>query len=255
MARKMEGKTMVVTGGAGGLGLAIACDLALEGAAVGIIDLDGDGAARAEAQLVAKGARSLGVGADVADWAGVEEAMRRIEISLGPIDGLVNNAGVAALGSVHEADEQSWRRVLDVNVSGVFLASKAVLPGMLDRRSGSILNVASVAGLVGIHNMAAYCASKGAIISLTRQMAVDYAKWGIRVNAIAPGTIASTDMGERLLHSDQSPEARAGRLAKYPMGRYATPAEISRAALFMIDDSVPFLTGTIMAVDGGMTAL
>jgi len=255
MVETMKGRTVLVTGGAGGLGLAISRDMALAGAAVGIIDIDADRAASAAAQLNAYGMKALGEGADVSDGAMIERAVRRIEGDLGPIDGLVNNAGVAALGSVHETNEQAWRRIMDVNVSGVFLVSKAVLGGMMERRRGSIVNVASIAGLVGVRNMAAYCASKGAVISLTRQMAIDYAKWDIRVNAIAPGTIASTDMGNMLLQSDASPEDRARRLAKYPLGRYGAPQEISRAVMFMISDEVPFMTGTIMTVDGGMTAI
>lgn len=255
MTGRVSGKTIIVTGGAGGLGRAISQLLAAEGAAVGVIDIDGAGAENVARSLTAAGAKSIGLEADASDWRAISDAARQVEAALGDIDGLVNNAGVAELGSVHDADEQSWLRILNVNVCGVVSASKAVLPRMLERRCGVILNVASIAGLVGIRNMAAYCASKGAVLSLTRQMAVDYAPFGIRVNAISPGTIASTEMGQRLLGSDASPEARSRRLARYPMGRYATAEEIAQSALFMLTDEASFATGSNLTLDGGLTAV
>lgn len=168
MTGRVSGKTIIVTGGAGGLGRAISQLLAAEGAAVGVIDIDGAGAENVARSLTAVGARSIGLEADASDWRAISDATRQVEAALGDIDGLVNNAGVAELGSVHDADEQSWLRILNVNVCGVVSASKAVLPRMLERRCGVILNVASIAGLVGIRNMAAYCASKGAVLSLIR---------------------------------------------------------------------------------------
>lgn len=255
MTGRVSGKTIIVTGGAGGLGRAISQLLASEGAAVGVIDIEGSTAEEAARSLKADGARSIGLEADVSSWDAISDAVRQVGEALGDIDGLVNNAGVAALGSVHEADAESWRRIMNVNVSGVVLASKAVLPGMMERCRGVILNIASIAGLVGIRNMAAYCASKGAVLSLTRQMAVDYASFGIRINSISPGTIASTEMGLRLLDGDESPEARSRRLARYPMGRYATAEEIAQAALFMLSDEAEFATGSNLILDGGLTAV
>lgn len=255
MRGRVAGKTIVVTGGAGGLGLTISRLLVTQGACVGVIDIDECRARQAASVLAAGGATTIGVGADVSDWEAMSGAVARVEDALGEIHGLINNAGVAYLGSVHDTDEQSWRRVLDVNVHGVFQSSRAVLPGMMSRRRGVILNIASIAGLVGIHRMAAYCASKGAVISLTRQMAIDYVTFGIRVNAIAPGTIASTEMGKRLLQSDDTPQAQALRLSKYPMGRYATEEEIGSAALFLVSDESSFVTGSVLTADGGMTAI
>jgi NAD(P)-dependent dehydrogenase (short-subunit alcohol dehydrogenase family) len=255
MNGRAAGMTVIVTGGGGGLGLAISRLLAAQGAAVGVIDIDRAHAEEAASQLASIGATAIGVGADVADADEIAAAVGRVERELGDISGLVNNAGIARLGSVHDTDEASWRRVIDVNVNGVFLTSRAVLPGMLARQRGVIVNIASVAGLVGIHRMAAYCASKGAVVGLTRQMAVDYAGCGIRINAIAPGTISSTQMGQNLLGGDLTPEARARRLSKYPMGRFATENEVAHAALFMLSEECSFTTGSIMTIDGGMTAL
>jgi NAD(P)-dependent dehydrogenase (short-subunit alcohol dehydrogenase family) len=249
------GRKVIITGGAAGIGLATARALVREGAAVALLDLD-DGAAQASARaLASEGAKAFGIGCDVTDADGVERAVSASREALGAIDGLFNNAGIADFGSVHESTPASWQRIWAVNVTGTFLASRAVLPEMIAARRGAIVNVGSVAGVVGIPGMAAYCAAKGAIVNLTRQMAAEYAKHGIRVNCVCPGTVGVTAMGRQLLGSDTSEEAMAKRLAKYPIGRFGKPEEIAEAVTFLLSDAASFCVGSIVAVDGGMTTI
>jgi NAD(P)-dependent dehydrogenase (short-subunit alcohol dehydrogenase family) len=255
MPGSLNGKCAVVTGGASGIGFATASAFAREGARVAIIDIDAGRVDGAVNELRSTGANAAGYVASVTDDAAVRSAVKSIERELGPPDVLMNNAGAVCLGRLDQTEIADWDRVMATNVSGTFLVSRAVLPGMLERRRGAIINVGSVAGLAGIGNMAAYCAAKGAIVSLTRQMAADYSGHGIRVNCICPGTVADTLMGRSILGTDTSPEINAKRLAKYPIGRFGKPAEIAEAAVFLASEAASFVTGAAFAVDGGMTAI
>ncbi len=255
MSDRLKGEVIAITGGGAGIGLAVAAAALREGAKVVLIDLDAKLAEASAKALSPNNGSAWGFGADVTKAADVEAAMAAASAAAGPVTGLVNNAGIAGFGSVHEADPAAWDRIMSVNVTGTFLASKAVLPAMIARGKGAIVNFGSVAGVVGIPTMAAYCAAKGAIVNLTRQMAADYAAKGVRVNAVSPGTVASTGMGQQLLGSDTSPEVQARRLAKYPMGRFGEPEDIAKAVIFLLSDEASFVTGANVAVDGGMTAI
>jgi NAD(P)-dependent dehydrogenase (short-subunit alcohol dehydrogenase family) len=172
------------------------------------------------------------------------------------VDVLYNNAGVDSRGSVADATEDDWDRCFAVNAKGTFLLSRAVVPHLIAAGGGSIINQGSVAALVGVPNFAAYCAAKGAVVSLTRSMAVDLAPKRIRVNAICPGTVY-TPLMEPMLRARGDGDLEAGlakTLVKYPIGRLGTPEEIASVALFLAGDGASFLTGSIVTADGGMTA-
>jgi NAD(P)-dependent dehydrogenase (short-subunit alcohol dehydrogenase family) len=173
MSDRLNDEVIAITGGGAGIGLAVAAAALREGAKVALIDLDRGLAERSAAALSPDGSAAQGFGADVTKASDIAAALEGAERALGPVTGLVNNAGIAGFGSVHEADPTAWERIMAVNVNGTFFASKAVLPGMLARRKGAIVNFGSVAGMVGIPTMAAYCAAKGAVVNLTRQMAAD----------------------------------------------------------------------------------
>lgn len=255
MSDRLKGHSIAITGGGAGIGLAVATAALREGAKVAVIDLDRDLAQRSAEALRKTGAEAVGFGADVTNAPDIAAALAAAEQAIGPLTGLVNNAGIAGFGTVHESEPNAWERIMAVNVTGTYLASKAALPGMLLRKKGAIVNFGSVAGLVGIPGMAAYCAAKGAVVNLTRQMAADYSGKGIRVNAVCPGTVASTGMGQQLLGSDTSADTQARRLSKYPAGRFGTPEEIAEAVIFLLSDQAAFVTGAAFAVDGGMTAI
>ena len=250
--KRLEGKVALITGGLSGLGAATALRFAEEGAKVASFDLG------TEAGPDWKAAGELGVGTrtfqgDVRDAKALEACVREVEASLGPIDILMNSAGVAGGGAVHMLDEASWDLTVDVNLKGTFLACKAVLPGMIARRTGSIVNVASIEGIQGCEGGSSYNASKGGVVLLTKNMALDYGGRGIRVNVICPGFIdtplfrsvigagAMKGVGERIAYQHQ-------------MNRFGTPREIANAGLFLASDEASFVSGQALAVDGGFTA-
>lgn len=251
---RLKDKVAIITGGGSGFGEVTGHLFASEGAAVMLADVNST-AARAVAEAIqAEGGKAAWVEANVSSSESTAAMVKATLDAFGQVDILFNNAGVEGWGSVVDADETVWERIFAVHVRGAFLCSKHAIPAMIERgKGGSIINVSSVAGLVGLQNMAAYSAAKGAIVSLTRSMAADFAPHNIRVNCIAPGT-TMTAMGKRLIEND-TPEKLAQRLSRYPMRRFGEPQEIARSVLYLASDDSSYTTGTCLVMDGGLTSV
>jgi NAD(P)-dependent dehydrogenase (short-subunit alcohol dehydrogenase family) len=241
----LAGRVAIVVGGAGGLGAAIAGGLAAAGAAVAVADAASD---RAE-KVAGAVAGAIAVGVDVTRRPSVERMAAEVEQRLGAVDVLVNCAGITRRAPAAEFPEADWERILAVNLTGVFLACQVVGAGMLARRRGRIVNIASIAGEIGLPGTIAYTATKGGVIALTRGLAVEWAPH-VRVNAIAPSWF-ETSLGG-LIHREPEYEARAMR--RVPMGRMGQPEELVGAVVFLASDASTMVTGHILAVDGGTLA-
>ncbi|MGR9036324.1 MAG: SDR family NAD(P)-dependent oxidoreductase [Gammaproteobacteria bacterium] len=253
MTGRLAGKNAIITGGGAGIGQAMAKLFGREGARISILDRDLELAEKAQSALRYEGIDAEAHGVDVTDPQGVSAAVAAISANRGgTIQILVNNAGIAEFSGLEEASLESWNRIMAVNVTGTFLCSQAVLPLM--KQGGTVVNIASIAGLIGIPRMPAYCASKAAVIGLTRQMAADYTPRGIRVNCLCPGRIAGTELDRWIMETD-SEEATRAKMAKYPIGRFGKPEEIAQAALFLASDESSFMSGSVLTVDGGMTVI
>jgi NAD(P)-dependent dehydrogenase (short-subunit alcohol dehydrogenase family) len=253
--RRFEGRVALVTGGASGIGLATAERLSDEGAVVVIADLDGAAAEAAAAELRRRGGRADGRRCDVIRTEDVRELVAWLLREYGRLDVLFNNAGIFEPGEVHEVDEEAWDRQLGVNLRAVYLVARHVVPAMLAQGGGAIVNNASVAALVGDHAAAAYCASKGGVALLTKQMALDYAGRGIRVNAICCGEIDTPLFVRESYQIGMTPDSYRELLNEaHPIGRIGLPSEAAAAVAFLASDDASFVTGVLLPVDGGYAA-
>jgi NAD(P)-dependent dehydrogenase (short-subunit alcohol dehydrogenase family) len=251
----MHGKVAVVTGGAMGIGAATARRLAVAGAAVVIGDVAGEPAAQLAEAICAGGGQARALPADVREPDEVERLIGAAQAAFGGLDILVNNAGIALARSTTETTQEEWDGVIGVNLTGAWLCARAAIPRMIERGGGAIVNVASNAGLVGFPNLAAYCASKGGMVQLTKAMALDCAAHNIRVNAVCPGH-TRTPMGDGFIAAQSNPQAfvRDFINVQHPLGRMAEADEVARVIVFLAGEEASFLTGSIVAADGGYTA-
>jgi len=250
----LEGKSILITGAASGIGRATAEKAVAEGAKLVLADVND---ANGEALRDELGGETLYVNCDVTDEASVEAAVAKAVAEHGSLDGAFNCAGIlAALGNTGENSLEEWRQVIDVDLIGVFLCTKHELTAMAAQGSGSILNMASAAGLIGWPGASAYVAAKHGVVGLTKAASLEYAEQGIRVNSICPSYVLTPmveqDLFEGALGGDE--ELIAAARANHPIGRFARPEEIAEAATWLLSDRASFVTGTAMSVDGGYTA-
>ncbi|TPQ32970.1 SDR family NAD(P)-dependent oxidoreductase [Cupriavidus pinatubonensis] len=242
---KLTGKKAVVTGGARGIGRAIALAFAREGADVAVLDLRKEDAVRAAAEVAELDVESLAVAADVASESSVNAALAEVEAEFGRIDILVNNAGFDSASHVVNMTTETWDRMMDVNLRGVFLCTRAVLPGMLKNRHGRIINLSSQLAHKGAPEMAHYAAAKAGVIGFTRSLAYEVAREGVTVNAICPGPV-DTELFRGL------PEAwRAKKLSELPIGRMASVEEIAPSAVLLASDEGAYFIGATLNPNGG----
>jgi meso-butanediol dehydrogenase / (S,S)-butanediol dehydrogenase / diacetyl reductase len=240
----------VVTGGGSGIGRATAELFAREGATVVIADLHGDRAESVAKGIDDAGGTAMAVEADVATAEGVDHIFARADSVFAPVDILVNNAGASLGNDLRTIEPEIWDRNFDIVLKSAFLCTKAALPGMIARRKGAIVNIASVNGLMGLGEEA-YSAAKAGMVNLTQNTAIRYGEFNVRANCIAPGTVDTPIWAER---KAVNPNVMQELAAWYPLGRVGQPQDIARAALFLVSDAASWITGVVLPVDGGLTA-
>jgi NAD(P)-dependent dehydrogenase (short-subunit alcohol dehydrogenase family) len=252
MAR-LDGKTAVVTGGADGIGHAIADAMSREGAHVLVGDIDDRKGSAFVAELVKSGRKADYLHCDVSQEKDIAGLIAAAVEKTGRLDILVNNAAIAIGGMpVHEMTDEQWHRLIAVNLTSVFRGCKYALPHMIRQTAGSIINMASAQGHIGLDGWTAYAGAKGAVMSMTRQMAVEFGPHNVRVNSISPGTI-NTPMNEKVIAELGENVARAW-VKMHPIGRIGNPEEVAEAAVYLASDAAGFTTGIDLRVDGGLTA-
>jgi len=247
---RLQGKVALITGAARGLGLAIGRRFREEGASVILNDLDPVTVEKAASEL-----GGSGIAADVSDSRAVARMFEQVASDHGRLDVLVNNAGIIHRGSAEETDNDQWAETIAINLSAVFFLSRAALPVLRARGGGVIVNIASDWGLVGAKGALAYCASKGAVVQMTRAMALDHAHENIRINAICPGDTDTPMLDAGARQRGQVPaEARREMAAAVPLGRIGSPEEIAKLTAYLVSDGAAYMTGAALAIDGGHTA-
>jgi NAD(P)-dependent dehydrogenase (short-subunit alcohol dehydrogenase family) len=253
MTNRLAAKRILVTGAAQGIGLAIARACAAEGASLFLIDMDGSRLAGEASRLKPEGV-SLGFAeADITDAAAIADAVSQASSEIGPLNALINNAGINVFSEPLATTDAEWQRCFDVNLKGAWNCCKAVLPGLIEQGGGAILNIASTHAFTIIPHTFPYPLAKHALLGMTKSLGIEYAGKGVRVNALAPGYVA-TQKAIEYWNSFPDPEAaEAATMKLHPGGRIATPEEIALAAVFMISDECPFMNATCLTIDGGLS--
>ena len=255
MSQRLAGKRIFLTGAAQGIGLAIAEDCLKEGASLYLVDRDGALLSETARRLDAPPERLGWAEADISDSAAIGAAMAEAARKIGPVNAVINNAGINVFNTPLETSEEEWQRCFDVNLKGAWNCCKAALPGMIAAGGGAILNIASTHAFTIIPHTFPYPLAKPALLGLTKSLALEYAAAGVRVNALAPGYV-ETQKVVNYWNGFADPEAaRAETMALHPGRRIARPAEIARAAVFMISDECPFMNAACLVVDGGLSML
>ncbi len=247
----LAGQVALVTGGASGIGRATALLLADAGAAVAVVDLDESGGLAVVRAIEERGGQALFVRCDVSQGADCQRAVDRTVQELGGLDVLVNNAGIIRRATVVETSEEEWERVMAVNAKSVYLFAKYAVPVMAGRGGGAIVNIGSGWGLVGGQRAASYCASKGAVVQLTRAMALDHAGQNIRVNCVCPGDTDTPMLRDEARQLGEPDERFLAEAAQRPLGRIGTPRDIAQAVLYLVSGAASYVTGAVWVVDGG----
>ena len=246
------GRAALVTGGGGGIGSAIAERLAFEGAAVGVLDRRGEAAADVAKRMEAGGGRAIPLTAEITDPDSVAEALATMTDAIGAPDVLVNNAAWALKGDLENTTLADWRAEIEIDLDGQFVCAKAVLPAMVAKGAGAIVNIGSVNGLMALGNPA-YSAAKAGLLSFTRSLAVEYGPKGIRTNMVSPGTV-ETDIETWRIRREKNPKIFDQLARWYPVGRVGRPEDIAAAVAFVAADEAGFVNGANLVVDGGLTA-